>query len=139
MFWVVMIWEHVPEMGQYWQTLQSLCLYLAPIFLHSYWIWRDTEDLSMFSPNAKKCRPNTDTFHSINIIKKYLWTKKLSPYMNKILVKIFPQKISLHMINRFGGRYFCLTERYSVSLRIQFECVKVRTRITFTCVSSRSI
>ena len=97
------------------------------------------EDLSIFSPNAKKCRPNTDTFHSINIIKKYWWTKKLSPYMNKILVKIFPQKVSLHMINRFGGRYFCLTERYSVSFRIQYECVKVRTRITFTCVSSRSI
>ena len=69
-------------------------------------------------------------FSSLNIIKKYLCTKKLSPYMNRILVKIFSQNISLLMINRFGGRYFCLTERYSVSLRIQFECVNVRTRIT---------
>ena len=38
-------------------------------FPHSYWIWRDTPYLSVFSPNAGKYRaekiPYLDTFHTV--------------------------------------------------------------------------
>ena len=44
-------------------------LHFSCIFPHSDWIRRDTEYLSIFSPNAEKMRtkitPNTDTFYEV--------------------------------------------------------------------------
>ena len=49
-------------------------LFLVCIFLHSDWIRRDTEYLSVFSPNAGKYGPekilHLDTFHAVNVILK---------------------------------------------------------------------
>ena len=43
--------------------------FLVRIFPHSDWIWRDTEYLSIFSPNAEKYGPEKtpylDTFHAL--------------------------------------------------------------------------
>ena len=44
-------------------------VFLIPIFPHSYWTWRDTPYLSVFSPNAGKYglekAPYLDTFHVV--------------------------------------------------------------------------
>ena len=45
--------------------------FLVRIFPHLDWIRRNTEYLSVFSPNARICRPektpNTDTFHIVEL------------------------------------------------------------------------
>ena len=45
--------------------------FLVPIFSHLNWIWRDTEYLSVFSPNAGKYGPDKtpylDTFYTRSI------------------------------------------------------------------------
>ena len=67
---------------------------LIRIFSHSDWIRRDTEYLSLFSLNARKCGPEKtpylDTFHAVciyNMIfnllpfrKQYSWSFFLRPY-----------------------------------------------------------
>ena len=44
-------------------------VFLTTIFPHSYWTWRDTPYLSVFSPNAGKYglekAPYLDTFHVV--------------------------------------------------------------------------
>ena len=58
--------------------------HFSRIFPHSEWIRRDTAYLSVFSPNAGKCRkmrtritPNTDSFYAVmltkNITLSLLW------------------------------------------------------------------
>ena len=53
------------------QSLRKKCpsrSYSGPhfshIFPHSDWIWRDTEYISVFSPNAEKCEKNADQNNS---------------------------------------------------------------------------
>ena len=51
-------------------------LFLVRVFLHSDWIRKDTEYLSVFSPNAGKCGPEItrylDTFHSVHTLYLYI-------------------------------------------------------------------
>ena len=52
------------------------------ISLHSDWIRRDAEYLSVFSPNAGKCGPEKppylDTFHAVFISLLIIWSDKLN-------------------------------------------------------------
>ena len=68
--------------------------FLIRIFSHSDWIQRDTEHVSLFSLNARKCGPEKppylDTFHAVYIYnmivnpfpfrKQYSWSFFLRPY-----------------------------------------------------------
>ena len=57
--------------------------HFSSIFPHSDWIRRDTECLSVFSPNAGKMRtritPNTDTFYAVSIFGEPLIFDKAFP------------------------------------------------------------
>ena len=50
---------------------------LVSIFLHSYWIWRDSEYLSGFSLNAGKCRPELLWIQTFSRSDDYIWIDAL--------------------------------------------------------------
>ena len=56
-------------------------VFLVRIFPHSDWIRRDTEYLSVFSPNAGKYRPEKtpylDTFHAVIMQQIQNWSNRL--------------------------------------------------------------
>ena len=60
------IFMHIQPLGEKCPNTE---LFLVRIFLYSDWIRRDTEYLSVFSPNTGKCGPEItqylDTFHAV--------------------------------------------------------------------------
>ena len=64
--------EYIAE-NKIYSTLREKCsnkeLFLVRIFPHLDWIQRDTKYLSVFSPNARKYKPEItpylDTFHTV--------------------------------------------------------------------------
>ena len=65
------IWEHLA--GVFTVSLREKCpnteFFLVQILAHSDWIWRDSLNLFIFSPNAGKYGPEKtlylDTFHAV--------------------------------------------------------------------------
>ena len=104
-----MIWEHWPKRGNNYKLYCKVCVHIWSLSgLHFPPFALNMEICGVSLHMQSKCRKlqtrttlNTDIFHAVNVIKIYLCTKKLSPYMSRIWVKISFQKISLHFIIDF--------------------------------------